>query len=192
MHTLQTTEPLRQWKVSPLASGAYGFYLQRDYYDLNPPYQRAGQLWSSTKRIALIKSFLLGMPIPTLIVNDRLSAKWATNLDTNFLAVVDGKQRIETIQAWFGGDLAVPASWFDPDVVEGTENCGDGPYVSFTGLAKSEQSHIKLSWTIPTVEARLPSVEAEAELFLLVNGQGIPQTEDDLTRAQAVADGSRV
>ena len=91
-----------------------------DCLELHAPYQR-GSVWTVQQRQLLIKSFLLGVPVPTVIVNDRYSAGFVGEdgvADVRY-AVVDGKQRVETILAWFADELAVPASWFPRDHLEG-------------------------------------------------------------------------
>ena len=42
---------------------------------LSPPYQR-GIVWGETRQRNLIKSILLGIPIPSIIINDRAAASW--------------------------------------------------------------------------------------------------------------------
>ena len=91
--------------------------------------------------------------------------------------------------AWFSGRIAVPTSWFSADVVEKTEDTNDGPYVRYTGLARPEQRHQALRFQLPTVEARVATVEDEASLYLLVNGEGTPQTDESMTNAARAAGG---
>lgn len=160
--------------------------------DLSPEYQR-GSVWTEDQRINLVRSWLMGVPIPAIIINDRLFGPWldggpdGTPLGGYSYAVIDGKQRVETAIAWFGGDLAVPASWFAAEVVEHTETTDDGPYVRYTGLVRAEQRHQSLRFQLPTVEAQVPTIEDEAALYLLVNGEGTPQTAENMGNAARVA-----
>lgn len=159
--------------------------------DTSPAYQR-GVAWSDAQRANLIRSWLAGVPIPAIIVNDRLFGPWPDGEDGlpegGFVyAAIDGKQRIETAIAWFSGALAVPASWFPAEVVETTEDTTDGPYVRHTGLVMSEQFHQGTTFSLPTVEAKVATIQEEASLYLLVNGAGTPQTTEDLANAQTVA-----
>jgi len=39
---------------------------------------------------------------------------------------------------------------------------------------------------LPLIEVKLPDLRAEAELYLLVNGGGIMQTDEDMERAARV------
>lgn len=191
--TRQTTQPLRDRNLTGASDrAAYGIVTTMlGQMDVDPPYQR-GSVWTQDQRIALVKSWLMGVPIPTLIVNDRASAEWreATGIDVYedgmIYALVDGKQRVETAAAWFGDRLAVPASWFPADSVERTEDTADGPYVRYSGLTLVARRFCH-RWRLPVVEAHMPTVQAEAELYLLVNGGGTAQTAADMDRATRVA-----
>ena len=158
--------------------------------DINPEYQR-GSVWTPDQRIALVRSWLMGVPIPSIVINDRIFGSWPSDSRGpvgNFAyAAIDGKQRIETAIAWFEGELAVPASWFDPAVVETTEETEDGLYVRHTGLILSERRHQGATFPLPTVEAQAATLEEEAELYLLLNGAGTPQSAEAMANAARVA-----
>lgn len=163
--------------------------VQRGDMTLNAPYQR-GSVWTLGQRVGLIRSILLGIPIPAVVINDRGSVDWAEGsiqLDEPFWAVIDGKQRIETMLAWFSGEFAVPASWFDPEYIAETMPTGDGPYVCFPCLTRIGQRVFSNHATIAVVEGKLTTVREEAEVFCLVNGEGTPMTTVDMCRAAAVA-----
>lgn len=160
--------------------------------DLNPPYQRPS-VWTEDQRVNLVRSWLSGVPVPAVIVNTRGgNSAWETGPERSIIggcyyATVDGKQRIETAVAWFEGDLAVPASWFDPEVVETTVETDDGPYVTYAGLTIVGQRHMSNNAMLPVIEAGASSIEEEADLFLLVNTGGTAQTVEDLANAAAHA-----
>lgn len=159
-----------------------------DHGDISPVYQR-GSVWTTEQRMGLIKSWLIGLPIPAVIISDRFTHLWpfdkATGLPEGgfMLAVVDGKQRIETAQMWFAGDLAVPASWWEPESVERTVTTEDGEYVTFTGLSEVGQRVFSNRALLPVIEAKVGSIAEEAGLYLLVNGAGTAQTAEDLANA---------
>lgn len=158
--------------------------------DISPEYQR-GSVWTEDQRIALVRSWLMGVPIPSIVVNDRIFGPWPSNhtgpMGHFAYSVIDGKQRVETAIAWFEGEFAVPASWFDPASVEITEETEDGPYVRHTGLIASERRHQGNSFHLPTVEAQVATLEEEAELYLLLNGAGTPQSAEAMANAARVA-----
>lgn len=192
--TRQTTQPLPDYRLN--ASNRTARELagtMASEMDLNPPYQR-GSVWTEDQRVALVKSWIMGVPIPAIIINDRATSGWAEQMgesvyedNAKIWAVVDGKQRIETAIMWFSGDLAVPASWFPADRAETTVDTDDGPYVTYNGLTIRGQRLFGNNAMLAVVESRLPSLTAEAELYLLVNGGGTAQTEDDMARAAQVA-----
>ncbi|MFB7376536.1 DUF262 domain-containing protein [Kitasatospora purpeofusca] len=162
--------------------------------DLNPPYQRGG-VWTTDQRIALVKSWLTGIPAGTVIISDRGNAARAkangrSVYDTGepTWACIDGKQRITTARFWFDDQFAVPASWFPAEYVATTEETGDGPYVRFSGLTRPGRLQFERMATLQVAEAQTAeTVQDEAAIYLLVNGGGTAQTDDDLAQALAVS-----
>lgn len=63
--------------------------LQHNEIDLNPDFQRHGNLWSPTNMSRLIESILLKLPLPIFYFDVSNSDKWI---------VVDGLQRLSTIK----------------------------------------------------------------------------------------------
>jgi hypothetical protein len=180
--TRQTAAPLARVPMNTFNRSALELVRQihAGQLDLNPPYQR-GAVWSEDQRVALIFSLMSGLPVPTLILNQR-------HTDPPYVAI-DGKQRLLCVVAWFGDDLAVPASWFPDGLVAATQPTTDGPYVTFGGLTdKGQRSTSRMM--LPVGEAMLPDIEAEARVYLLVNGGGTPQTDADMSNATRVAEGN--
>ncbi len=131
---------------------------------LDAPYQR-GDVWGKTRQRNLIRSLLLGIPIPAIIINDRASAGWDSMVDC---AVIDGKQRMTAVLAFMQDRLLVPGEWFGME--------GD---IYFSMLPQCRQRGFR-HLTIPFCEGQLRSLEAEQEVFELVNFGGVPQGESDL------------
>lgn len=132
---------------------------------LNPPYQR-GDVWGPTRRRSLIRSVLLGVPIPSIIINDRLRADW-DNADA-FIAVIDGKQRITTLLRFLSNEFTVPGDWFGED--------GD---VLFSSLPIAKQRRFT-NQPLAFSEGVLGSIDEEREVFELVNFGGVPQGATDI------------
>lgn len=160
--------------------------------DTVPPYQRPS-VWTRDQQRGIVRSWLQGIPIPAITVNDRMTYDWKEangrgGDDDALWAVIDGKQRIEAAQAWFHGELDVPATWFeDKDVADVTQT-DDGPYVTFDQLSKRGQTRMELGGApMPVNRAQLTSVEEEADLYLLLNGGGTAQTDEDMANASQVA-----
>ena len=191
--TRQTTAPLTRLQVnaSNRTAREVARMVGEGWLQLDPPYQR-GQVWTEDQQVALIRSFVTGVPIPALIINLRARPSWDDPAAPNpyaehAYACVDGQQRIRTLAAWFDGELAVPASWFAPEDVEDYISTDDGPYVTFDSLTKPARTNIAFTWTIPFAESSVNSICAEAEVYVLVNGQGTPQSAADLDNARRIA-----
>ena len=167
--SMQTAEPLQRL---PLSEGAepveqVGFYRS---LVLDPPYQR-GSVWGVVRQRSLIRSLLRGIPTGSVYLNTRPDADLT-------VAVVDGKQRIEAVRAFLTDELAVPASWFAPDLIEATEGTDDGPYVRWSGLSVVGRRRFQRA-RFTTLRTELATVDEEAELFEIVNYGGVPQGESD-------------
>ena len=133
---------------------------------LDPPYQR-GDVWGPVRRVNLIRSILMGVPIPCVILNDRRYADWPDG-DVR-IAVVDGRQRIMTILRFYASELAVPGYWFGVDA----------PSVVFRDLTPGQQRKFS-NKGLPAAEARLPDLATEQEVFDLINFGGVPQGSSDV------------
>ena len=190
--TEQTEAPIERQRLNSTHRLASWFHHSADLFEIDPPYQR-GSVWSVDQRRGLVKSFLMGVPVPAIVVTRRDEAMgWVGGGDGGtFYAVVDGKQRIETIRAWFSGELAVPATWFETDLVVTVVETDDGPYVTFDGLSDTGRRLTDTRFGIPVVEASVASVVAEAELYLLLNGAGTAQSDADMANAAHAAGGLR-
>jgi Protein of unknown function DUF262 len=191
--TRQTAAPLDDTHLaisSRLARELIG-WVRDGTIDLDPPYQR-GLVWSDDQRIALISSWMQGLPTGVVILSDRAQPAWTAATgdiyatgSTAVWAVVDGKQRLSAALAWYGDAFAVPASWFPADLVDHTEDTDDGPYVRHSGLTITGQRKLGHRAQFAVAEFRTAAtVHDEAEVYLLVNGGGTPQTETDMQRAR--------
>lgn len=186
--TRQTQSPLTRLPTtaSLWCVEEYTSRLRRGEMLLDPPYQRA-PAWSEQQRIDLMRSWLHGVPVPAVVLNERMGPAWRrTDPQTRVTyAVVDGRQRLQAALAWQDGELAIPASWLPPDWIHTTEDTDDGPYVRAVGLHNPRR--VARLMDLPCVRAQVSTVAAEAGLYLLVNGAGTPQSTVDLARAAAIA-----
>lgn len=98
------TEPLREITVSR-------FLRMTSVVDLNPPYQREGGVWSEGARSTLIDSIINGLDVPKLYFEAATSRRKSPRGLTYQYAVLDGKQRLETILAFLSGKLALPGDF---------------------------------------------------------------------------------
>lgn len=160
-----TPAPLQRLRLSQTARPVevINYWRKSEGLLINPPYQR-GDVWGPIRKRNLIRSILLGIPIPSIIINDRASAGWDELITC---AVIDGKQRITAILKFLDGELDVPGEWF-----------GLPGKVTFTDLPMADQRGFRQR-PIPFTEGQLSSIEAEMEVFELVNFGGVPQGESD-------------
>ena len=132
---------------------------------LDAPYQR-GDVWGPIRRVNLIRSLLLQIPIPSIIINDR--GRRHKSDDFGY-AVIDGKQRITSMLMFLKSQLAVPGEWFDVDK----------PTVVFNELAIGIQRSVR-NRCVSCSEGVLESIEEERMVFELVNFGGVPQGQSDV------------
>ena len=140
---------------------------------LTPPYQR-GDVWGVKRRQNFIRSILLGVPVPSLIINHRLMADWPNDYR---IAVIDGKQRITTVLMFVDGLLQVPGEWWGVDI----------PLVSYPDLAIVDRRKFT-NKALPFSEGRLPDLAAEQMVFDLVNFGGLAQGESDIAATATKAE----
>lgn len=146
-----------------------------DMFILDAPYQRES-VWTDEKRQALIRSMLMGLPIGSVTLNKR-----SYDHEQN-IAVIDGKQRIETLRAWENDELEVPRHWFEEKWLE--EPDSDEPTVSYSGLSVIGHRFWG-NMMVPAQEARVSTIAEEAEIYGLINTGGVPQTEESIANAKS-------
>lgn len=144
-----------------------------DRYDLDPPYQR-GAVWGARRKKNLIKSVLMGVPIPAIVVNDRFAAGFSHpgySQDRNWMnAVVDGKQRMTALREYVTDCYAVPARWFGLEADLGE--------VLYSQLPARSQ-RLFLNTPISISRGQFTTLDEERELFDLLNFGGLAQGEKD-------------
>lgn len=152
-----------------------------DMFLLDAPYQR-DSVWTEEKRQALIRSMLMGLPIGSVTLNKR-----SYDREQN-IAVIDGKQRIETLRAWENDEFAVPSHWFEEKWLE--DPSSDEP-VKYSGLSVIGR-RFWANTMVPAQEARVDTIAEEAEIYGLINRGGVDQTEEDIANAQSFESDSTV
>ncbi|MEU8829359.1 DUF262 domain-containing protein [Streptomyces sp900116325] len=194
--TRQTAAPFDHVSLNPSFQSAHtlAVNVERGELILDPPYQR-GSVWTLDQRIALVQTWLRGLPAGVIILSDRGSGAWSGpdpyETGQGIWACVDGKQRLTTAIMWFGNQFAIPASWVPADFVETTEDTDDGPYIRYGGMAQKGQRFLDLRCQLLIAETKNCATEAdEAAFYLLVNGGGTPQTDETMANAARVAGGA--
>ncbi|WP_417744814.1 DUF262 domain-containing protein [Rosistilla oblonga] len=162
----ETKQPLRRLSLQqtnrPIET--LRFWSESGDLLIDPPYQR-GDVWGLKRRRNLIRSILLGIPIPSIIINNRESAEWVNDQS---IAVIDGRQRIQSVLGFLNSRFAVPGEWFGLDDM-----------VRFAELPIVDQRRMR-NKPLAFSEGSLKTLEDEREVFELVNFGGVPQGETDL------------
>lgn len=166
-----------------------------DRYDLSAPYQR-GSVWGEARQRDLIHSLLVGIPIGAIVLSN---LPYKEGRDA-WYRVIDGKQRIEAIRAWCANRFTVPGWWFPRGHLTLGEAAREDD-VTWGDLTRSAQRYFenitlataifdgsvrfvrdldtgKITDRIERNEEEL--LEAEAEVFRLINFAGLPQGETDV------------
>jgi hypothetical protein len=197
--TRQTLAPLDHTSLTPSFQSARWLArrIQEGEITLDPPYQR-GDEWSGDQRIALVHTWLRGLPAGVVILADRCNPAWAEAnpgrdpyvTGEALWACVDGKQRLTTAVMWFSSEFAIPASWLPADHVATAEDTADGPYVRQSSLTDKGRRFMERYCSLLVAETKECATEAdEAAFYLLVNGGGTPQAAADMENAARVAKG---
>lgn len=161
---------------------------RRARYDVDQDYQR-GSVWDDDRRRDLIKSIAQGLPIGSLIISDRGYREGGIGE----FAIIDGKQRLETLWAFEDDEFAVPAGWFPK---EEQELFGDLEPLIYKGRTvrgvrfsqMSERFHRKFTnLPMPALEAEGLTHEQEAEVFYLINAGGVAQDQVTIDNAARIA-----
>jgi hypothetical protein len=102
---------MAKFSVDPLKENSIMYlYAIRDEIDFNPSYQRQGDIWPPSKQALLIDSLLNGFDIPKIYfheVNKKQNGKLIR------FAVIDGKQRLQTIFSFLDGKFGVSPDFED-------------------------------------------------------------------------------
>jgi hypothetical protein len=148
---------------------------------MNPPYQRKGGLWSARDRSFLIDSILNGYDIPKIYIADFTFRDSPLNLKRKQYAMIDGKQRFETICGFFEGSV----------LLDRTFTYADDPGTVLAGLGyKDLKSGYPLiaehfdNFNLSVMSVITDQDERISELFVRLN-RNRPLTGAELRNAMA-------
>jgi hypothetical protein len=89
------------YETEKIALADFHFYKER--FIIRPPYQRKANIWPPEKRRSFLDSLCRGYYIPPIVLREvRISE------DKIRYEVIDGQQRITTIQLFYGNKLELP------------------------------------------------------------------------------------
>lgn len=96
------------FKIENLPSKPLQWWIsQRTKIDMNPPFQRAGRLWSKGDKAFLMDSILNEYDIPKLYIADFTFGNATLNKKGLPYAIIDGKQRLEAIFEFYSGEVVL-------------------------------------------------------------------------------------
>ena len=96
--------PSRDYQIIPDKTKIKDFHEYAEEYVTRPPYQRR-TVWSLRKQQSLLDSIVRGYYVPKLVLREiRL------NENTTVKEVVDGQQRITTVQRFYNDQIKLPAT----------------------------------------------------------------------------------
>lgn len=168
-------------------------------YDLNAPYQR-GAVWTVRQRQKMIETLVGGFPVPALIIAER---PLRDNGGFSY-RVVDGKQRMETLQQFTDGKFQIPHGWvsnFDvkPEHAAEVERTGmvtylqmDEEFQNWFGMQtigtvrfnpNKSYNESDRKWTDLSGEEALAQ---EVEMYMRYNTGGTAHTAEELERSAQV------
>jgi hypothetical protein len=97
-----------QFKVTPFEPRTLLWWKnRRSQIDMNPPYQRHGRLWSESDKAYLIDSIINGFDVPKLYMADFTWGDSPLNRSKLPYAIIDGKQRLESIFDFFDNNITL-------------------------------------------------------------------------------------
>lgn len=163
------------------ARTARWWFGRRDHIDFDPSYQRRGVVWDAARQAFLIDSMLNDFDVPKLYLADFTYFRSPLNEAGTDFAVVDGKQRLQSIFAFFADELRLA-----PDFV-----LRDSPELDLAGLTYSElrdnapRVADKVdNFNLPIMTVISDDKAAVRELFVRLNS-GRPLSAAELRNAQS-------
>ncbi|MBY7806123.1 DUF262 domain-containing protein [Vibrio fluvialis] len=154
----------------------YALYQRLTYeeIEIQPDYQRKDRIWNDEKKSKLIESILMGLPLPIFYFGERKNDNWV---------VIDGLQRITTVQDFMMGDFPLKLD-------------EDSPVYEANGLRFTEFVDRKLTRAINEFEITAYVIDMEEEpknkgtvnkfiieLFHRINTYGVKLSEQEIRSA---------
>lgn len=140
---------------------------EKDEINTSPEYQREGEIWTKEKKQLLVDSILNDFDIPKIYFH-ALSSKQKKKQGNKYTyAIIDGRQRLETIWGFFEGDFALAANFDYLEDVKGVKACG----MTYGDLAK-HYPKLKVrfdSFNLPIVIVETEDIDLIEEMFSRLN-----------------------
>lgn len=145
--------------------------------DFVPVYQRQSEIWSAAKRQLFIDSLINGYDIPKLYFHDlswrpaKADLSWKPKQRKKRYAIIDGKQRLEAIEAFVKGVIPLPTDFEDIERPEGSSEARRASGMTYSELS-SKHPDIKARFDradLPVVLVQTEDREFIEEMFSRLN-----------------------
>jgi hypothetical protein len=138
----------------------------RDVVDFNPPYQRESGIWDKDVKSTFIDSIINGLDVPKLYFELESIRRISPKGRSYQYAVIDGKQRLETIIGFLNGHVRLPENfWFyEDDSVSANNMTLEDLQRHYPKLAKRF-----LDYELPVVSVTSDSGDLIEEMFQRLN-----------------------
>lgn len=141
-------------------------YSQKEIIQVDPEYQRMGEVWTIEKRQLLIDSILNDFDIPKIYLHEFSKPKELKDGRRVKYAVIDGRQRLETIWSFIENKFTLETGF----------NLYADPSIKASGLTYNDLSKtyptLKTaldSFTLPIIIVRTEDIEMIEEMFSRLN-----------------------
>jgi len=139
---------------------------ERQFIDVEPPYQRRGDVWTLEKKQLLIDSILNDYDIPKLYFH-AISSKQKSAEGSNFdYAIIDGRQRLETIWSFIDDGF-----WLADDFEYLADNKVQAGGMKYSEIA-SQYPKLKIrfdSFILPIVCLETDDLDVIEDMFSRLN-----------------------
>ncbi len=142
------------------------WYSQQDHVDMQPEYQRLGNVWSDEDQSFLIDSIINDYDIPKLYIADFTTFPSALNEDRKRYAVIDGKQRLEALFRFFANRLPLSRKFI---LLERPDIKLAGLYYKDLEDRYSEIAAKVAEYPLPVMHVVTDEIERINELFVRLN-----------------------
>lgn len=134
--------------------------------DFNPPYQRESNVWTRATRQLFIDSIINGFDVPKLYLEVLSDRRVVGGIPVRY-AVIDGKQRLETIIKFINGDFALDEEF--RLYKDQTLKLG-GLYFEELQSLHPDLAKVILNFPLPFVEVEASQSDLIEEMFERLNG----------------------
>lgn len=142
------------------------FRRMREIIDLNPPYQREGNIWNPAARSLLIDSIINGLDVPKIYFETIRAHKLNPRGLPYRYAVIDGKQRLDSILAFLDNEISLPEDfiYFEDETRDARNLKFDQLCEQFPHLARRF-----LDFELPIVKVTADNGDLIEEMFQRLN-----------------------